>query len=75
MVDTGVTIATDLHIKPFLLEVSYQWETTGDGIRFAFSKNVTSSSMKMFESRGIQVDCNALLFIYIIIVWSNYSFT
>ena len=25
MVDTGVTIATDLYIEPSLLEVSYQW--------------------------------------------------
>ena len=60
MVDTGVTIATDLDVKAGRLEVSYQRQTASDGVGLALSENVTSSSVKVFEGRRVQVDCYAL---------------
>ena len=60
VVDTRVTIATDLDIKPSFLEVTYEWQTASDGVRLALPKNVTSSSIQMLESRRVQVDRNAL---------------
>ena len=51
MVDTGVTIATDLDVKAGRLEVSYQRQTASDGVGLALSENVTSSSVEVFEGR------------------------
>ena len=51
MIDTGVTIATDLDVKAGRLEVSYQRQTASDGVGLALSENVASSSVEVLEGR------------------------
>ena len=60
MVDTGVAKSTDLDIKASILEVSYQWQTTSDWVRLTLSKNFTSNSVEMLESKRVQIDSNTL---------------
>jgi hypothetical protein len=60
VVDTGVAVAADLYVKASRLEVSYEGQTAGDGVRLALSKNLTSSSVQVFEGWGVKVDSYAL---------------
>jgi len=60
MVNTAVTIATNLHIKPSFLEVTNQWQAAAYGIWLALSNDLLCGFIKLLEGRRVQVACYTL---------------
>ena len=51
---------THLYVKPSLLQLSDQWQTSSDGIRLTVPCHVLCGIVKMFEPKGVEVARNTL---------------